>query len=139
MRYKLEQADLDVNFKYVIKKLLKSMNPKNWVRAYFINGLFKISQGEKRPLNSFAGEDFFYLDPKGDVYPSVIDNMIMGNITEYDKFSELWGSEHAHKARNDIQGFESNYWMVCTARTAIKRNPLKVANWVFKKKISWQK
>jgi len=42
----------------------------------------------------------------------------------------------------DIQGFESNYWMVCTARAAIKRNPIKVANWIFKNKLPldwWRK
>ena len=114
------------------------MSPKDWVRAYFVDGLFKYSQGEKRPLEQFAGEDFFYLDPKGDVYPSVIDNVIMGNLFEQRDFKSLWYSPQAQKARDDLAGFEDNYWMVCTARTAIKRNPLKVANWLFKKKISWK-
>ncbi|SRR6056297_550240 len=132
------EVDLDFieqEIKKIIKRLLRSLSPKNWVRAYFINGLLKITRGEKRPLKSFAGEDFFYLDPKGDVYPSVVDNLIMGNITEVKDFGYLWQSEQAQKAREDVRGFENNYWMVCTARTAIKRNPLKVANWIFKSKL----
>ena len=126
---------LEQEFQHVIQQLLKSMKPKDWVRAYFVNGLQQIVNGEKRPLESFAGEDFFYLDSKGDVYPSVIDNVIMGNINDYDNFNELWRSDQAAEARNDIQAFENNYWMVCTARAAIKRNPLKVANWIWQNKL----
>jgi len=125
--------DVNHQFDFIIRDLLKSFNPKNWGRAYFIDGLKKICQGENRPLKSFAGEDFFYLDPRGDVYPSVVDNVIMGNINDFDFFDELWLSENAFSAREALQGYESNYWMVCTARTAIKRNPLKVAKWLLTK------
>ena len=59
----------------------------------------------------------------------------MGNINDFEKFNDLWQSEQAVGARRDVQGFENNYWMVCTARTAIKRNPLKVANWIFRNKL----
>ena len=133
---------LEKEFSKVIKKLLKSFRPKDWARAYFVDGLLKIVKGERRPLESFAGEDFFYLDPNGDVYPSVIDNIIMGNLEDCQEFEKLWFSRQAKKARVDIQGFESNYWMVCTARAAIKRNPIKVANWIFKNKLPldwWRK
>jgi len=141
-KLQIPSVELDPQFGYVIKKLLKSVKPKDWARAYFVDGLYKIALGEKRPLESFAGEDFFYLDPKGDVYPSVIDNVIMGNLHEYKHFKPLWYSAQAHEARESVRGFESNYWMVCTARTAIQRNPLRVANWIFKNKLSlnrWRK
>lgn len=133
---------LEKEFSFVIGVLLASLKPKDWIRAYFVDGLLKISTGKKRPLESYAGEDFFYLDPKGDVYPSVIDNVIMGNVGDAKNFKDIWRSQTAQKARNDVKGFESNYWMVCTARTAIKRNPLKVANWIFQNKLSlnqWRK
>ncbi len=132
---------LEEEFKKVIKKLLKSINPKDWARAYFVDGLLKIAKGKKRPLESYAGEDFFYLDPKADIYPSVVDNLIMGNL-EKANFKDVWFSAEANKARADVQGFENNYWMVCTARSAIKRNPLKVANWIFQNKLPldwWRK
>lgn len=137
-KLQLDKKRLKKEFGRVIRKLLKSLNPKDWVRAYFVDGLYKIAQGQKRPLKSFAGQDFFYLDPKGDVYPSVIDNIIMGNIKDVKEFNQLWNSAQAQKARDDVQGFESNYWMVCTARTAIRRNPLKVANWIFRNKLKWR-
>lgn len=131
---RFSKVHLDRGFAFVISDLLKSMRPKDWARAYFVDGLYKVARGEKRPLKSFAGEDFFYLDPKGDVYPSVVDNVIMGNINDVDKFKTLWKSEQARQAREMLAGFESNYWMMCTARTAFVRNPIKVANWIFKNK-----
>jgi len=127
---------VEKQFNFIIKKLLSSFHPKNWVRAFFTDGLRLIASGGKRPLQSFAGEDFFYLDPRGDVYPSVIDNDIMGNIFEFRNFVDLWRSSKAVKARKKIQAFENNYWMVCTARTAIRRNPLKVLAWVLKNKFT---
>lgn len=130
---------LDEEFSIVIGGLLKSIKPKDWVRAYFVNGLLQVAKGKRRPLEPFAGEDFFYLDPKGDVYPSVIDNIIMGNINNYSSFEKLWHSKQAQVARKDIAGFENNYWMVCTARSGIKRNPLKVASWIFKNKFPLDK
>lgn len=132
---KISGEELERQFSHVINSLLKSLKPKNWVRAYFVDGLYRIARGLRRPLEPFAGEDFFYLDPKGDVYPSVIDNVIMGNINHCRNFQNLWYSHQADQARNAVHGFENNYWMVCTARTGIKRNPLKVANWIFKNKI----
>jgi len=126
-------------FEYIIRKFLRSKNIKDWARAYFVDGLYNFSQGGKRPLQQFAGEDFFFLDPRGDVYPSVIDSTVMGNIFSYRDFKDLWYSAEAEKAREKIRGFEDDYWMVCTARTAMKRNPLKIANWIFKKKLSWGK
>jgi MoaA/NifB/PqqE/SkfB family radical SAM enzyme len=122
-------------FQYLVKKHLNSFNPLAWARAYFINGLYDLAAGRKAPLKSPAGEDFFYLDPKGDVYPSVADNLVMGNIRESESFIALWNSEQAEKARSAIQGYESDYWFICTARSAMKRNPLKVAKWILGKKV----
>jgi MoaA/NifB/PqqE/SkfB family radical SAM enzyme len=135
--YKTQGAEdkLKQEFSFIIKNLLKSAHPKNWARAYFIDGLYRVATGGRRPLESRPGDDFFYLDPRGDVYPSVADNFIMGNLHEVNRFSELWFSTQALQARRDLQGFESNYWFVCTARTGMRRNPLKVARWILSQKI----
>jgi MoaA/NifB/PqqE/SkfB family radical SAM enzyme len=131
---KIKPNEVKREFDYLINEMLKGIKPKDWARAYFINGLYDIATGKKPPLPSGAGEDFFYLDPKGDVYPSVADKLIMGNINDNEKFSDLWRSKQAQKARDDLKGYESDYWFVCTARPAMKRNPLKVARWIFSKK-----
>lgn len=136
-KYKTKLSDEVVKseFDYIINKMMSRIKPKEWARAYFINGLYNIATGQKSLLPSGAGEDFFMLDPKGDVYPSVVDNVIMGNINDFDRFQDLWTSFQAEDARNALKGYESDYWFVCTARTTMKRNPLKVAKWIFKRKL----
>ena len=131
---KIPRDAVKAEFDYLIKEQLKGWQPREWARAYFVNGLYNVATGQKPPLPSGAGEDFFYLDPKGDVYPSVADNYIMGNISDFTRFEDLWSSEQARIARDDLKGFESDYWFVCTARPAMRRNPLKVARWIFDRK-----
>ncbi|MFH0779953.1 MAG: radical SAM protein [Parcubacteria group bacterium] len=131
----VDMEHLNKEFDYVIGELIKSNRPTDLAKAYFVHGLYLVAKGERRPLESFAGEDFFYLDPKGDIYPSVVDNIIMGNITEPETFEQIWCSKQADEAREAVKGLNGNYWMVCTARTAYLRNPLKVAKWIFTRKL----
>jgi len=115
-------------------KFVQSANPKNWARAYFTDGLQNIVQGKKAPLPSYSGEDFFYMDPRGDIYPSVMDNVIMANLKHIENFKDFWFSGQAQKARNKIKGYEVAYWMICTARPAIRRHKGQVFKWILKKK-----
>lgn len=115
-------------------KFVQSKSPKNWARAYFADGLVNIVRGKKAPLPSYSGEDFFYLDPRGDIYPSVMDNMIMGNLKQIENFKEFWFSDQAQKARDKLKGYEVDYWMICTARSAIRRHKGQVFKWILKRK-----
>ncbi len=130
---KLEQA-----FYYVIKKQLKSWYPKQWGRAFFTFGLYKFITDQDRKLPSEAGNEHFFLDPNGDVYPSVVDSQNMGNITTVENFSNLWCSAKNQTLRQDLKnGLAKPSWMICTARTAIKKHPLSVGWWVIKNKIKY--
>ncbi len=122
-------------FDYVIKKEIKSHHPKRWVRAYFTNGLYDFATRRIQPLPSHAGTDFFFLDPVGNIYPSVVDNYIMGNL-KTDNFEDIWSSKKADEARAKVKKDAKPVWMICTARTAIKKSPVKVAAWVAKKKLT---
>jgi len=128
-------AGLEAVFQKVIKKMLSSINPINWAWAYFVNGLLDVVKGKKAPLPSYSGQDFFYLDPRGDIYPSVMDNVIMGNITKIDDFKKFWFSKEAQAARDQLNGYEVDYWMICTARTAFYRHWGRVVSWVVAKKL----
>jgi MoaA/NifB/PqqE/SkfB family radical SAM enzyme len=132
---KVGAVALKNEFNKIVKKLLKSVNPKDWARAYFVDGLLNVVEGEKAPLPSYSGQDFFYMDPKGDIYPSVMDNVVMGNIEKIKDFKEFWFSAEAQAARDRVKGFEVDYWMICTARTAIRRHWRKVARWIASKKL----
>jgi MoaA/NifB/PqqE/SkfB family radical SAM enzyme len=128
------ETELKEQFNYVIGQELKSWQPKRWARAYFAESLYKFARTGRQALPSRAGIDFFFLDPFGNVYPSVVHNAVMGNLHEK-SFEEIWNSAEAEEARKKVKESEQDVWMICTARTAIKRNLLKVGWWIFKNKL----
>ncbi|MFH1427214.1 MAG: radical SAM protein [Patescibacteria group bacterium] len=127
---------LKEQFDYIIKSELKKSKPKRWLRAYFAYGLYNFAKNNNQLLHSEAGTDYFFLDPFGKVFPSVIHNYVLGNVNEK-KFSELWNSKKADDARNKVKASKKKAWMICTARTAIIKHPFKVFLWILKNKINY--
>jgi MoaA/NifB/PqqE/SkfB family radical SAM enzyme len=127
---------LKEGFRYVIGQELKSMSPKRWVRAFFANGLYSFATTSNQPLSSRPGTDFLYLDPNGIVYPSVVHYYKMGDFKTTPDFETLWNSDEAKAARAKVGAGAKQYWMICTARSAIRRNPMAVAKWFVKSKFT---
>jgi radical SAM protein with 4Fe4S-binding SPASM domain len=113
---------------------LKSNQPKRWARAFFSRGLYEFATGEGRPLDCRAADDFFFLSPSGSVYSCNILDLPLGNLHD-DTFPAIWNSRQASEAREKVSQCELGCWMVCTARSAIKQNPVRVASWVSASKI----
>jgi len=122
-------------YKSLIKSELKSWNFKKWVRAYFAYGMFNFITCKNPVLSNAPGRDFFFLDPDGVVYPSVVHNFKMGNIREVQNFEEFWFSKKVQIIKNQINASKLPVWMICTARTAIKKHPFSVLAWIFKNKL----
>ncbi len=129
----VERNVLKKELAYVVAGELGSFSPKRWVRAFFAQGLYDFSSGNGRPLNCRAGDEFFFMDPYGDIYPCNVLDRVMGNI-ENAGFLELWGSQAAKAARGSVQKCHSKCWMICTARAAIKQHPLKTGWWILNQK-----
>ncbi|MDO8599614.1 MAG: radical SAM protein [bacterium] len=123
-------------FDAVIASQLRSTRPKQWVRAFFTNGLKVLALENIQVLPTRAGTDFFFLDPFGNVYPSVIHPAEMGNLIGVASFADLWQSPDAAKARAVVRNWKRPYWMVCTARTSIRRHAFRVIAWILKSKIA---
>jgi Fe-coproporphyrin III synthase len=128
--------ELKKQISYVMNGELRKFSPKSWVRAYFANGLYKFSTTKKQMLSNDPGSKFFFLDPKGDVYPSVVHNFKMGNIYNYQTWSELWQGKEANEARQNVKEKGVPVWMICTARTALKKHPIKIGLWILKNMIT---
>ena len=112
----------------VIRSELRSLSPKRWARAYFMQGLYDFAAGQGRRLPCRAGSDFFFMDPAGNVYTCNAAPFRMGNLAEQD-FDELWTSSAAREAREKAARCAVGCWMVCTARTAIRRAWPRVLAW----------
>jgi len=126
---------LKAAYTHIINSELKSWNVKRWLRAFFANGMYQFITSKNPVLDNAPGRDFFFLDPSGDIYPSVVHNAVLENIRKVDNFVELWQSEKAQLWRQKVDSLKVPVWMICTSRTAIKRHPFRVGAWILKHKI----
>jgi MoaA/NifB/PqqE/SkfB family radical SAM enzyme len=126
---------LETAYKHIIGSELKSWNMKRWARAFFADGMFRFITSKNPVLDNAPGREFFFLDPSGDIYPSVVHNVILGNIRQVGNFAKFWNSSSVEEQRKKVDELQVPVWMVCTARTAIMRHPFAVGFWILKNKI----
>ncbi|MEW6606965.1 MAG: radical SAM protein [bacterium] len=132
---KFEKIDvLKEHLEYIAREELKRNQPKRWFRTYFLAGTYYYAKGKKRILPCDAGSNFFFMSPNGNIYPCNILNKVMGNI-KVSNFHDIWSSENAEKIRKIVSNCSLNCWMICTARTAIKKNIVKIGYWILKNKL----
>ncbi len=130
---KITQIDkFKIEFQKLIRAELSTWNFKNWLRAYFAYALFEFIKTGKRLLPNYSGLDNIFIDPQGNVYPADISAHLMGNLKDFASLADLYNSEKAQEAIKLEQ--KSQNWMICTARSAIKRHPVSVIAWILKNK-----
>jgi Fe-coproporphyrin III synthase len=120
-------------YNHINARELSTLSPKAWFRAYFNAGVVSYNKSRTRAVSCSAADDFFFLDPHGDLYPCLTVPKKLGNLKQQ-TFDQLWTSHEAEQIRGEISGCEG-CWMMCTARTQLKRNVVKAAAWVVKKKV----
>ncbi|MFH1864460.1 MAG: radical SAM protein [Candidatus Eisenbacteria bacterium] len=112
----------------IMRQELRSRNPRDWAKAYYMRGLVDYVQGRPRRLPCGAGVDHFFLDPFGDVYPCNISGVKMGNIRD-GSFEQIRRSS-APEAVPAVAGCEVQCWMVCTVSPPMRRRPLRPCAWM---------
>lgn len=128
-----DMSKLRGQFNYLISMQLAGWHPKRWARAYFARGLYEFAANRKRALQCGAGSDFFFLDPRGDVYGCNVLPNVIGNLARED-FATLWTGPRAEAARDRVARCQEGCWMICTARTAMQRHPFSVGSWMLRSK-----
>jgi radical SAM protein with 4Fe4S-binding SPASM domain len=118
---------------YLVSSEYRRGHPKRWVRAWFEKELMHYVRQGRRSLACTAGRDFFYLDPYGNVYCCHILPFRLGNLQGV-TWADLWQSSEAQRARQQTRGCEG-CWMVCTARTQMRRNVLRIGPMILNDKI----
>jgi len=119
---------------YIIASELKSSSPKRWLRAYYNYGLLFYLINKKRLLPSGAGRDSLFVSATGDIYPSNLIDLKMGNLDK-ENLDKIWSSPKAKEVREKIkQDKIQESWIICTLRGQMKKNLLKVIFWIIKNK-----
>ena len=96
-------------------------------------GMYKIIMEGVQLFSSNPGVDYFYLDPSGNVYPSVVHNYVMGNLAE-DDFEKIWTSPKSDDIRRTCREDATPYWMGCMLRKALLDHRFQIGVWALKNK-----
>ena len=132
-----ERLDIEAVERYfgdLIRERLRSSSPKNWLRAYFDHGVAHFVRTGERLFSCDAASGFFFLTPTGEVYPCLTLNRPLGNVRER-SFEDIWTGVEARAIRGEVSGCRQ-CWMMCTARTELHRQPVKVAKWLVREGLS---
>lgn len=113
---------------------LRSMSPKNWFRAYHIEGITDQNLRKLAMGKCSAASRFFFLDPKGDVYPCIVMDKVIGNIKEVKSIDDLFKGAKVNEVRNLVKACRADCWMVCNTRSLILSHPGRSVVWVVKNK-----
>lgn len=122
LEYRLEQA---------AKVHLSRMSPKELMRGWFIKRLLTFVQSGKRALVCDAGTGFFYMDSLGSIYTCHIKPWKMGNIKDRPIEEILANQTYVKK----VAACDA-CWMVCTAKSMMKKKIFRVALEALKDKAS---
>jgi MoaA/NifB/PqqE/SkfB family radical SAM enzyme len=120
--------DLQRGFEFLIRRHLRSFRPRSVARAWFEKSLLDYARGGGRALACDAGTGFFYLDSKANVYACHILSSKLGNLRE-SAFEDIWRGEQADHYRRELEGCDK-CWMVCTAKSAMRRNLVQIGGQV---------
>jgi len=123
-------------FENLSDELLRTGRVKNWFRAYFNYGMANYVRGGRRLLPCEAGSDMFFVDPCANVMPcnGMDREMPMGNLRDA-SFEDIWNSDRADKVRKAVRSCEKNCWMIGSVAPAMKKNIVKPAWWILKRKM----
>ncbi len=118
---KLSLEDTQKNLKSVTDFFRKSPSPKNFAKTWFYKNLSDYAATGKRKIVCGAGENFFYLNPEGDIYMCHLKDWLIGNLNSQ-SFNKIWNSRLKPRYMKLAQNCNSCF-MICTVRDELKRRP----------------
>ena len=130
LNVKIPKIDHDKVYPFlapVVEDHLKSWKPWNWARAFFLYGLLRYLATGLRPIACDAFDHQFMVDQTGAVF-SCHPLMLKAGELSRCPLKDILNSAEAHRHRPGIHSCHA-CWEVCTARSGIRTNWLKVGLW----------
>lgn len=116
------------------REQLRSATPKDWFRSYHLAGISDPSIRATLATRCEAASRFFYMDPRGDIYPCIVMDRCIGNIKAVKDFDSLYESKEFEAARSAAKSCKEDCWMVCNIRSLIAKHPIAPLMYVAKNK-----
>jgi len=127
-------SGIDHDLKKVRDAHLRTLSPKAWFRAYHFAGITDPSIRSYAIGLCGAGTSFIFMDPRGDVYPCIVLNNLMGNVREFDSLEALLSTKKAQSVQTMVRACRKDCWMVCNIRSLLLKHPGRSIGWVLKNK-----
>ena len=122
-------AELTAALRDVIGRWLRSVRPKQWLRAHFAWYTYRYILGQPWRFQCHAGGDFVFVQADGTVHSCGVLGRAMGSLLD-DSWSQIWDGQAAERARVAASQCRRNCWMICTARSVYRASPAAVIGWV---------
>ena len=119
----------------VIRAQLRSSRPKDWLRAYHMQGISDAKLRSQFLSHCEAGRRYFFMSPSGDVFPCMVMNQPIGNLRLVGSWDDMFPATIESKVRASVKACSEDCWMVCNTRSLIIAHPVKAGSWVVRSKL----
>ena len=121
-------VDVDVVLRRVAGRALREKGLRGSASFLaYLKGVQRYCGGRARLVGCTAGSGSVFIDPYGDVYPCIVFDRKLGNITE-NLLRDILGSVEAEKVRKEVAGLRCpGCWVECEAYRELRREWLRVA------------
>lgn len=104
----------------VKKHFLNKLSPQGIAKYWFYTEQIPYLQTKTRSLPCYAAQEFFYLDPFGNVFACHLKNWKIGNL-KTKSFNQIWKSKQRQEQLKKTTVC-NDCWMVCTAKDSVKKH-----------------
>lgn len=125
---------LKADLRAIEQEHLRSPVPKNWFRSYHLAGITDPSIRATLATRCEAASRFFYMDPRGYIYPCIVMDRRIGNLESVEDFDAFYESKEFRAARSAARACKEDCWMVCNIRSLIASHPSAPIMYVAKNK-----
>jgi Fe-coproporphyrin III synthase len=119
-----EPKEVKHYFLWLFREQMRSINPKNWAKAWFNRKSYDYMITHRRSFPCGAGENFFYMDPSANIFMCHLKNWPIGNL-QTQTFAEIWNGKPKQKFLSPA-GRCQDCWIMCTAKDEIQKNKISV-------------
>lgn len=120
----------------VVESLLRSVSPKDWLRAYHTAGMYDSAIRRSFQSHCEAGRRYFFMAPNGDIFPCNVLDEPIGNLARAEDWEKAYARERIDGTRVSVRSCARDCWMVCNTRSLIISHPARVAFWIMRKRFS---
>ncbi|OQY97669.1 MAG: hypothetical protein B6D35_14660 [Candidatus Brocadia sp. UTAMX2] len=119
------------NIGKIINEETKTFNLKELGKIIYMRELLEFVAGKVKTIQCPAGQEFFFMQPSGEIYACNMRDLRMGNLFE-ETFENIWFSAKSEVIRKTTYQCTKPCWTMCNAKQIIWNHKFKYLNTLLK-------